>query len=694
MMKLIDQRAVRPDKAIAVSLVSEGMLDFTYNWICSVRRFNFFNYVILASDHNTYASLQEAGEPVVFIAGHAFGDNEFLLYGTTAYQGLMHIRLLYVKHLLQLGYRVLLFDVDQVWTANPFDFIDRDCSADLHTQNDARGAYALPCMGFMYLNPTPALLTLWDAVRVEHSLRTRTRPYTESATEQAIFTAMSTNLTRHYLNNELFINGGLFWDEGVRIQHFQPVQIHVNFVVGKENKHQRLLQSKLWVLADNKEARADWNAKHPAPGVCSYERARPRDASIAVPPPRLHEMVVVIKVFPSVPYAEMLSSVVSFNSLKNRLRIVATSLLSANYSSPMPHLWSEKRIDIELHRPTPPAKAIGDRETLVASLYDRTLSFLQKHWAMGEVREASSRWPEAPAGLEARLEAWSAESDSEVAIMIDDAHEVTPEWWRWVRYAVGAHHCSLDGFNVRLFGAVLETNIAIIANPPTNTSAYSAYVNGLLSVTEVPHSECSKPFYFQNMGYRANLFFPRLWRRFQSWVAEWKAAHPGGGQYPKLAGLNYARMHALAALAGEEPKEMKRNRWYAWWAAFTADLGLAGLHPPSSVSVVNTQPLAYPRTKEPREIKRKLLVPRPLRKSKRPAPPQSGTLFLDPARSPLTPIGDPRTYHALDFRGLPWRATFNLDGLLNNVTTLFHTPSELKMEKYLPTPPKRKAPKS
>ncbi len=74
-------------------------------------------------------------------------------------------------------------------------------------------------MGFMYLNPTPALRTLWDAVRVEHSLRvrphvvpagsllnrsadaclhlqTRTRPYTESATEQAIFTAMSTNLTR------------------------------------------------------------------------------------------------------------------------------------------------------------------------------------------------------------------------------------------------------------------------------------------------------------------------------------------------------------------------------------------------------------------------------------------------------------------------------------------------------------------
>ena len=36
------------------------MLDFTYNWICSVRRFNFSNYVILAGDVNTYTSLKAA----------------------------------------------------------------------------------------------------------------------------------------------------------------------------------------------------------------------------------------------------------------------------------------------------------------------------------------------------------------------------------------------------------------------------------------------------------------------------------------------------------------------------------------------------------------------------------------------------------------------------------------------------------
>jgi hypothetical protein len=70
---------------------------------------------------------------------------------------------------------------------------------------------------------------------------------------------------------------------------------------------------------------------------------------------------------------------------------------------------------------------------------------------------------------------------------------------------------------------------------------------------------------------RFSLLIRAVARHWQ--VAEWKAAHPGGGQYPKLAGLSYSRMHNLAALAGEEPKEMKRNRWYAWWVAFTADLG-------------------------------------------------------------------------------------------------------------------------
>ena len=35
------------------------------------------------------------------------------------------------------------------------------------------------CMGFIFLNPTPALLKLWEVVRIEHSLRVRCRPLSQ-----------------------------------------------------------------------------------------------------------------------------------------------------------------------------------------------------------------------------------------------------------------------------------------------------------------------------------------------------------------------------------------------------------------------------------------------------------------------------------------------------------------------------------
>jgi hypothetical protein len=37
------------------------MLEFAYNWLCSVQRFKFSNYIILAGDNNTYTSLKAFG---------------------------------------------------------------------------------------------------------------------------------------------------------------------------------------------------------------------------------------------------------------------------------------------------------------------------------------------------------------------------------------------------------------------------------------------------------------------------------------------------------------------------------------------------------------------------------------------------------------------------------------------------------
>jgi hypothetical protein len=36
--------------------------------------------------------------------------------------------------------------------------------------------------------------------------------------------------------------------------------------------------------------------------------------------------------------------------------------------------------------------------------------------------------------------------------------------------------------------------------------------------TVLREAKAATPFYSQNVGYRATLFLPQLWRRFQSWV--------------------------------------------------------------------------------------------------------------------------------------------------------------------------------
>jgi hypothetical protein len=54
-------------------------------------------------------------------------------------------------------------------------------------------------------------------------------------------------------------------------------------------------------------------------------------------------------------------------------------------------------------------------------------------------------------------------------------------------------------------------------------------------------------------------------------VWDWKKKH-GTETYPVLVALNYTRIHELADLPAS-PEEDKRNRWYAWWLAFMAEIG-------------------------------------------------------------------------------------------------------------------------
>jgi hypothetical protein len=207
---------------------------------------------------------------------------------------------------------------------------------------------------------------------------------------------------------------------------------------------------KIWMLAEG----YDWNTTTPA--VCDYRAAAPL-VNVAVPPPRLHEMVITIKILPSSP---LLPSVGA--GVEARLSALVDSMLAANYTAES-RLRREERIDVELHRfstaTTTTSADDGD-----VQVYDRILKKLQAGWAEGHVRLVDMA-PSGPlGGVEQFLATWAADSDREAALMIDDQLVVSPLWWRWVRYGVGAHYCNLDMFTTRLFGVVLESNVALVAN--------------------------------------------------------------------------------------------------------------------------------------------------------------------------------------------------------------------------------------
>lgn len=228
-----------------------------------------------------------------------------------------------------------------------------------------------------------------------------------------------------------------------------PSSFAARSVTGKENKFKRLESKQLWMLTPGYH----WNTTTPA--VCDYTFAQPL-ANVAVAPPRLHEMVITIKILPSAS-----PSSVALAETEKGLTALIKSLLAADYSTSRRSdaRWREKRIDIELHRPPATEATEKDLDALYSDIFQK----LQAGWSMGEVRAVNTPVGVSPLSLELRLAAWTGDSDREAAIMIDDQQVVAREWWRWVRYAVGAHYCHLDSFDARLFGVVLERNINIIA---------------------------------------------------------------------------------------------------------------------------------------------------------------------------------------------------------------------------------------
>lgn len=237
-----------------------GMLD---TWMENVQRAGVKNAMVIALDSQTKANAEAKGmtahEMHIEIpkAQANNGDNHAV--------SALKFRML--RHFLQLGYSVLLSDVDIVTLQNPFDFLERDSDVEgmsdgfdngtAYGYNDvlddptmgwARYAHSMRVFvfnsGLFYIRPTPAAMDLLDRLvqRVE----------TENGWDQALFNEViyfpsrpgytDPLVKRRVLDYLLFMNSKVLFKtvrvDKARFADLKPVMIHVNY---HPNKHERML---------------------------------------------------------------------------------------------------------------------------------------------------------------------------------------------------------------------------------------------------------------------------------------------------------------------------------------------------------------------------------------------------------------------------------------------------------------------
>ncbi|KAK9916012.1 hypothetical protein WJX75_007235 [Coccomyxa subellipsoidea] len=258
-------RKVAKDNEVMVAISNAnyaqpgGMLDL---WMAGVKRSNVTNALVIALDDATQQHAESLGctayqmKLQVSEAQKGVGSNH-------AVSGL---KFRVLRPMLDLGYAVLLSDVDIITLQNPFRYLHRDCdvegmsdgwdNATAYGYNDvrddpamgwARYAHSMRVFvmnsGLFYMRPTRASVALLD--RIVHRLNT------EDGWDQAIFNEViffpshpgytDPGVTRRIMDFMLFMNSKILFRQvrhDARYESLRPVMIHVNY---HPDKHARML---------------------------------------------------------------------------------------------------------------------------------------------------------------------------------------------------------------------------------------------------------------------------------------------------------------------------------------------------------------------------------------------------------------------------------------------------------------------
>ncbi|PSS29417.1 Arabinosyltransferase [Actinidia chinensis var. chinensis] len=251
--KILEKVAI--NKEVIVALANSNVKDMLEVWFTSIKRVGIPNYLVIALDEYIAIFCQSNDVPFYKRDPDEGIDSIARTGGNHAVSGLkFHI----LREFLQLGYSVLLSDVDIVYLQNPFDHLYRDSDVesmtDGHNNMTAYGfddVFDEPSMGwaryahtmriwvynsgFFYIRPTIPSIELLD--RVAGRLSREPNSWDQAVFNEELFFPShpgyeGLHASRRTMDFYLFMNSKVLFKtvrKDANLSKLKPVIVHVNY---------------------------------------------------------------------------------------------------------------------------------------------------------------------------------------------------------------------------------------------------------------------------------------------------------------------------------------------------------------------------------------------------------------------------------------------------------------------------------
>lgn len=264
--KILEQVAVK--KELIVALANSNVKEMLEMWSTNIKRVGISNYLVVALDDSIENFCKSNDVPVYRRDPDDGIDNIGKTGGNHAVSGLK-FRIL--REFLQLGYSVLLSDIDIIFFQNPFDFLYRDSDvesmSDGHNNMTAYGfndVFDEPSMGwaryahtmriwvynsgFFFIRPTIPSIELLD--RVAGRLSREPKSWDQAVFNEELFFPSrpgyeGLHASKRTMDIYLFMNSKVLFKtvrKDAHLRKLKPVIVHSNYHPDKSDRMKAVIE--------------------------------------------------------------------------------------------------------------------------------------------------------------------------------------------------------------------------------------------------------------------------------------------------------------------------------------------------------------------------------------------------------------------------------------------------------------------